>query len=224
MNITSVDIVILGIFITLMFAIYKMLKTNKNILSVKVIKLDSVLPANKINVLNDKKNENISKEDMKSFLSEIEKLENYNLIFKELKKYDKTFSSLQLFNEICDFFTVIFNSFYNRDIKKISSQLSDEVANKFKTEINELNKNKQVIVTDLIRIKHVDIKDIKMNKKKLTVMVEFITEQTAILKDENGKIIKGDDNKIENITDLWCITKNYSSKTPVWQLEKTIGE
>ncbi len=224
MNITSVDIVILGVFVALIFAIYKMLKTDKNILSVKVIKLDSVLPSNKINILHDKKNENILGEDIKSFVTEIEKQANYNLIFTKLKSYDKTFSPSQLLIEIREFFKTIFNCFYNRDIQKLTPQLSNTVLQKFKTEIDELNKNKQIIVADLVRIKNINIKDIKLDKKKLIVMVEFITEQTAILKDENDKIIKGDDNKIENITDFWYITKDYSSKKPVWKLEKTIGE
>ena len=223
MTITSIDIVILGLFVAIVFAIYKMLKTDRNILSVKVIKLDNVLPTNKINVLDDKKNENITGEDLKSFVSEIEKQAGYNIIFKELKKYDKTFSPLQMFNDIREFFKTIFASFYARDIKKITPQLSNEVLQKFQTEIDELNKNKQTIVADLIRVKSINIKDIKMNKKKLIVMVEFITEQTACVKDENDKVIKGDDNKIESIKDFWCITKNYAIKNPTWELEKTIG-
>ena len=223
MNITSIDIAVLGIFLIIMFAIYKMLKTDKNILSVKVIKLNSVLPTNKINVLDDKKDENISGEDFKSFISEIEKQASYNLIFSQLKKYDKSFSPLQLLGEIREFFKTIFDSFYSRDIEKITMHLSNDVLQKFQTEIDDLNKKKQIIVADLVRVKNINVKDMKMIKKKLTIMVEFITEQTAILKDKNDKIIKGDDNKIESIKDFWCITKDFGIKNPVWQLEKTIG-
>ena len=223
MSITYIDILIFSIFIVLVFAIYKMLKTDKKVLSVTIVKNASILGTGKIQTLTEKKEENNNEDDLKSFINEIEKQANYNLIFNQLKRMDKSFSLLQFFNEIREFFKTIFSSFYNRDIKNITPQLSCEVLKKFQGEIDTLNKNKQSIIADLVRVKNINIKDIKMNKKKLTVMVEFITEQTAILKDKNDKIIKGDDNKIENIKDFWCITKDYSVKHPMWALEKTIG-
>ena len=36
------------------------------------------------------------------------------------------------------------------------------------------------------------------------------------------KIIKGDDNQIETITDTWTFTKDYSKKNPSWILSETI--
>ena len=66
------------------------------------------------------------------------------------------------------------------------------------------------------------IKDIKVAKNYANVIVEFITEQTGVIKDNSGKIIKGDDNKIDTIKDVWCFSKNLISKNSQWVLSATI--
>ena len=51
---------------------------------------------------------------------------------------------------------------------------------------------------------------------------EFVSEQTASLKNSEGKVLKGDDNQIETMTDVWCFSKDLTKKNPDWILEKTI--
>ena len=79
-----------------------------------------------------------------------------------------------------------------------------------------------IITAEIVRFKTITIKDISLLKKKASVFVEFVSEQTASLKNSEGKVLKGDDNQIETMTDVWCFSKDLTKKNPDWILEKTI--
>ena len=51
--------------------------------------------------------------------------------------------------------------------------------------------------------------------------MEFVSEQVNILRDAEGKVIEGDENYIQNITDVWTFERAISSTSPNWVLVST---
>ena len=208
---SSLDIFMIVIFCIILFNIYRLLKSNKSAI-VTISNEKQLLP-----ILNNTTNNELNKNDLP---------DNKDLIegVLQIKKLDKNFLMLSFIDEVKKHFEIIFKSFYDRDINKIKQYLSKGLISKMQTEIDLLNKNKQMISAELIRIKTITVKNIYVSKKIVSIVVEFLSEQTAVIKNLSGKIIKGDDNKIETIKDSWCFTKDFSKKqNSDWILEKTIG-
>ena len=121
-----------------------------------------------------------------------------------------------------EMFEFIFNSFYSKNNTKLKTKVSPVVFNEFENSIKEFEKNKQDISAELVRFKSIMIRDISISKRNANVIVEFITEQTAVLKNLAGKVLKGDANQLETITDVWCFSKDLTQKEASWILSKTI--
>ncbi len=205
------DIIIMILFTLVSFSIYKMLKpedvssfNGKKISSGKIIK-----------IFKDKK-------ALQGFVLETLKNESLDLKVQKLSKMDKSFEPQSFMSWAKDSFEYIFKSFYSNHNEKLKLKVSDNVYKEFEKFNKDLEANKQTISAEIIRFKSIMIKDVNLSKKMANVVIEFVTEQTASVKNQTGKIIKGDDNQIETIKDTWCFSKDYSQKNPSWILSKTI--
>ena len=209
------DILILILFSVVSFSIYKMLKpenNNENVVpfSGKVVKAGKITKIFK------------NKKELQKFVLETLKNESLDLKVQKLLKMDKSFDPQNFMSWAKDSFEYIFKSFYSNHNEKIKLKVSDNVYKEFEKFNKTLSSNKQSITAEIIRFKSIMIKDISLSKKTANIVVLFETEQTAVIKDANGKIVKGDDNQIETMKDIWCFTKDYSLKNPAWILSKTI--
>ena len=205
------DIIIMILFTLVSFSIYKMLKpedvssfNGKKISSGKIIK-----------IFKDKK-------ALQGFVLETLKNESLDLKVQKLSKMDKSFEPQSFMSWAKDSFEYIFKSFYSNDNQKLKLKVSNDVYKEFEKFNKELALNKQTISAEIIRFKSIMIKDVNLSKKIADVIIEFTTEQTAVVKNLAGKVLKGDDNQIETIKDIWCFSKDFSQKNPSWVLSKTI--
>lgn len=217
MNSLSIfDIIMMVLFTIVSFSIYKMLKSESVEENLSPFgKKTKERTKNKIVSFNSKK-------ELQDFILETVKNESLDLKVAKLMKLDKTFEPQSFMNKTKEMFEFIFNSFYAKNSIKLKTKVSSSVFNEFEKAIKELEKNKQSILAELVRFKSIMIKDISISKKSANVIVEFITEQTAVLKNLTGKILKGDSNQLETITDVWCFSKDLTQKQPSWILSKTI--
>ena len=66
-----------------------------------------------------------------------------------------------------------------------------------------------------------EIIDINIEKNKLCLIkLEFKSQQVQTTKDNNNKIVDGNDNLILNISELWTFSKEIKNKNPNWILEQ----
>ena len=119
-------------------------------------------------------------------------------------------------------FEIITTAFNNADIETLEILVSSKLLKKFQ-EIIEIRKDKNICAeTDFIGFNKVEIlnAEIKANKNAI-IMVEFVSEQVNILRDAEGNVIEGDENYIQNITDVWTFERNILSTSPNWVLVST---
>ena len=214
-QISYYDVIVLVLFTIVSFSIYKMLKPenveeNANPFAKKTIKTSKMVKLFK------------NKKALQNFVFETLKNESLDIKVQKLSKLDKTFEPQSFMSWARDNFEYIFKSFYSNHNEKLKLKLSNDVYKEFEKFNNELSFKKQSINAEIVRFKTIMIKDVNLFKKQANVTVEFVTEQTAVVKDSTGKILKGDDNQIETITDIWCFSKDFSLKNPAWILTKTI--
>ena len=91
----------------------------------------------------------------------------------------------------------------------------------FESAIKDRNKDKEILIINLININSTSIKNVDVNNKKIKISVLFETEQVKALKDHNNNIIDGDLDTSIVVKDIWSFERNTISKDVNWTLVET---
>ena len=99
--------------------------------------------------------------------------------------------------------------------------MSTNVFSIFSKEIKSRTRKKYILEHTLVSIKSADIENANFKSSIADIVVKFISEQVNLLKNEKGKILKGNDEYIENHTNYWTFSKDLKSSNPNWKLVVT---
>ena len=146
----------------------------------------------------------------------------------ELSEIEKKLQKLPSFNQK-DFlsgakraFEIIITAFAKFDIETLESLVSPKLVKKFKDVLNKRQTEGISAETDLIGFTSADITDVKLNKNDIAqITVKFVSEQVNLLKNDKNEIIEGDENFVQNITDIWTFERCLTSSNPNWLLVST---
>lgn len=115
-------------------------------------------------------------------------------------------------------FETIIKAFKEYDLEAINFLTDGEAAQSFKQNIENLQKDKNVLNIEIVSIKEQKVKDVKVSREEVLIEIEFVSEQVFYTKNEQGEIISGDIHKIEEIADSWVFRKDLRTNSPVWKL------
>ena len=119
-------------------------------------------------------------------------------------------------------FEIIITAFSKEDTETLESLVSPKLIKKFQEVLHQRKTDGITAETDLISIISAEITNIKINKNNVAkIAVKFISEQVNLLKDKNNNVIEGDENFVQNITDIWTFERNITSTNPNWLLTST---
>lgn len=119
-------------------------------------------------------------------------------------------------------FEIITEAFSKGDVETLEMLLSKSLFKKFQEVIEQRKADKIVAETDFICFDKVEIVDAKISKNEVAkIMVEFVSQQVNVLRDEKGEVIEGDEQFIQTITDVWTFERALSSTSPNWLLVST---
>lgn len=147
---------------------------------------------------------------------------------EELNATDKTLSKIPGFSKESFLdgakkaFEIIITSFSKGDTETLEMLVSKNLNKKF-LEIIEKRKTEGITSeTDFIGFENAEITDAKITKNDIAkITVKFISEQVNILKNNKDEVIEGDENFIQNITDVWTFERSLTSASPNWLLVST---
>ncbi len=147
---------------------------------------------------------------------------------EDLTDLDKTLLRIPNFNKIKfvksaqTAFQVITEAFNKGDIETLEMLVSKNIMKKFQ-EVIECRKNEKISAeTDFICFDKTEVIKAEITNKDIArISVEFVTEQVNVLRDADNNVIEGDENYIQNITDVWTFEKALTSTTPNWILTST---
>ena len=176
----------------------------------------------------------IDKQDEKNIIENIKKVinENNNTEIKDitsdnLSEKDKSLADIPNFNKenflhgACRVFEVILQSFSNGNISNIKDLVSSKLWNALNGIITYRKENNITSEVDFICFEKSEIKDVKLLKNSAKIIVEFISEQINILRNEKGEVIEGDENFVQKITDVWTFERSLNAKNNRWILVST---
>ncbi|MBE6458397.1 MAG: Tim44 domain-containing protein [Alphaproteobacteria bacterium] len=119
-------------------------------------------------------------------------------------------------------FRIITDAFNNGDTETLEMLLSPKLYKKFQDIIEQRQKDGISAETDFICFDKSEITKAEISDKQIArISVEFVSQQVNILRDKDGTVIEGDENYIQNITDVWTFERAINSTSPNWILTST---
>ncbi|MCG8544574.1 MAG: Tim44/TimA family putative adaptor protein [Alphaproteobacteria bacterium] len=139
----------------------------------------------------------------------------------QIKVADPTFTRKTFLEGARKAFEMVITAFALGDMKTLRSLLSDEVYENFSTVIRDRERSSQTQETTLVGIDTADILEAQLDGSVASVTVKFVSQQVNATRDESGKVIDGDPNGVDQVTDIWTFSRDTSGSDPNWALVAT---
>ena len=119
-------------------------------------------------------------------------------------------------------FEMILSSFSKGDSNTLSKLVNKDLLNKFNTVIQERKERGITSEMDLIGFVETEVESVNfVENNKVNLVVKFVSEQVNLLKNADGDIIEGDENYIQQISDIWTFEKSLDVNVNNWMLCST---
>lgn len=121
----------------------------------------------------------------------------------------------------CRVFEMILHAFYTNEMPSVKGLVSKKIYDVLDKSITERKINGFSSEVEFICFDNVEIKDVRLLKNSVKIVVEFITQQINILRNAQGEVVCGDENFIQKITDVWTFERTLDAKDKNWILVST---
>ncbi len=112
----------------------------------------------------------------------------------EILKYDSKFSESKFKTYVNNVFIQLHMALVTKELENVSHFVSDEVYDKFKKRLDELNTKHLIQMYDEINVAQTDILNYKITNTDIRITVYLISRYLDYLMDENGNYVSGDKN------------------------------
>ncbi len=119
-------------------------------------------------------------------------------------------------------YEMIVNAFAAGDRNTLKPLLAEKVYASFAAAIDAREAARQTQETTLVGIKQAEIVEAELTDRKVAeVTVKFISSMISATKDSEGRVIAGDPNEVNNLTEIWTFARDTRSRDPNWELIAT---
>ncbi len=139
----------------------------------------------------------------------------------EVRIADPSFSPTDFLNGARGAFEMVVQAYANGDRDTLRTLLNDEVFEDFATAIDAREKSEETLDFTLIGLKDAALTEARVSGRMAFVTIQFVSEQVNVTRDKDQKVIAGDPNSIETVTDIWTFARNTRASDPNWTLVET---
>ncbi|MFQ5955042.1 MAG: Tim44/TimA family putative adaptor protein [Kiloniellales bacterium] len=118
-------------------------------------------------------------------------------------------------------FEIIVGAFAAGDRTALRPLLSGEVYDDFAGAIEARFEEGEQTETSVVGIKSADIIEAGMEGRDAVVTVKFVSDQTNVTRNRDGKVIGGHPERIVEVTDIWTFQRDTRRRDPNWSLVAT---
>ena len=115
-------------------------------------------------------------------------------------------------------FEMIVQAYAAGDVDTLKTLISGPLYGGFVQAIEEREQANETQETTIVTFRNTEITGAELDGHEARVTVEFVTEQVKVTRDADGKVIDGDPDKIEVLTDIWTFERDVRSSDPNWEL------
>ncbi len=142
----------------------------------------------------------------------------------EVQEADRSFDPAGFVDGARTAFEMIVDGFAAGDLSQVEPFLNEDVHQNFADAIAARQEAGETLETTLVSFRSVEILDARLNGRTALITIKFVTEQTSMVKDSEGRIVDGDPSAISEITDIWTFSRDTRSRDPNWVLVETASE
>lgn len=139
----------------------------------------------------------------------------------QVKRADPSFDHQEFVSGARIAFEMILGAYAAGDEKSLAPLLSPEVFANFSQAIRNRGEAGEVMEDALVGINSAEAVEIFMEGTIANVSVKIVSEQIKVVRDAEGEIIEGDENKVIEVTDFWTFARDTKSDDPNWTLVAT---
>lgn len=139
----------------------------------------------------------------------------------QIKMADPTFNVGPFLEGAAKAFELIVAAYARNDTDSLKPLLSADVYARFAAAIQEREERGETMETELVVLKPPKVERIEVDGSHALIDVRFQSEQVNLVKDRDGKIIDGDREHVDSVTDVWTFRRDLSSRDPNWVLIAT---
>jgi predicted lipid-binding transport protein (Tim44 family) len=155
--------------------------------------------------------EEITRENDRKELDE--KIRNISNAYQNFEQYDFIEKAKKTFE-------IVFTAYAACDKRTLRNLLAPRIYEAFVMAIDDRISRRETLEGFLERFVTADIVDANVANDDVFVSVKFVTEQSTVLKSENGAILEGNSDFVETRTDIWVFHRKKSSLDPKWLLHE----
>ena len=121
-------------------------------------------------------------------------------------------------------FEIVFKAYAEGDKATLKDLLAPRTFKAFSMAIDERKAQGETLEGSILQFVGTSLIDAKVKSDSLFVTVEFITDQTTVLKSRDGNILEGNPEYVDSRTDIWIFSRKVNSADPRWFLHEIKSE
>lgn len=118
-------------------------------------------------------------------------------------------------------FEMIVEAFAAGDKDALRPLLAPDVFDGFARAIDERGEAGYKLDTQVLRMKSVEVVEAGMNDTRARIAVRFVSEQINVTRDAEGRVVEGDADTAQDVTDVWTFERDTRATDPNWELVET---
>lgn len=140
---------------------------------------------------------------------------------KQLKVLDPKFDQAFFLTTTRNNFEAIIQGFVKGDLNLLKQSLTPALYSTYAKAIEDRTAAKQQAELSFFRFIRGEIKEIAVKDFLGTVSINFVSEQSQVIKDTHGKILEGNPDILDEINEIWVFEKDLKSPGSNWMLART---
>lgn len=149
---------------------------------------------------------------------EIDERDPLTASLMRIKLADPNFDDKEFAGGARGAFEMIVQAYAAGDVDTLKSLISGPLYGGFVQAIEEREQANETQETTVVTFRSAEITGAELDGHEARVTVEFVTEQVKVTRDSEGKVVDGDPDKIEVLTDIWTFERDVRSSDPNWEL------
>ena len=118
-------------------------------------------------------------------------------------------------------YEMIVTAFAEGNRKILKDLLNREVYEGFAAAIADRESRGEQIDQSFVGIASADIVEAEVRDRMASVTIKFASQLISATRDREGRVIAGDPQRIQDVTDIWTFSRDVTSRDPNWKLVAT---
>ena len=140
---------------------------------------------------------------------------------QQIKDYDSEFDERAFMNGARAAFEMIVKAYARGDLETLKNLLAPSLYDHFAEDAKARAQKNYTMETTLHKISSTTITAARMIGFDAEVTVEFVSEQTGVVRDASHQVVTGDPAAHEEIRDIWIFRRDTRGTDPAWHLTET---